>query len=83
MALERNPTAALAMKASGHEIASHGYRWIDYQYVDEAFEREHIEKAIAAHQRILGERPLGFYQGRTGPNSRKLCVQDGGFRTTP
>lgn len=79
MALERNPTAALAMKASGHEIASHGYRWIDYQHVDEAIEREHIAKAVAAHKRILGEHPLGFYQGRTGPNSRRLCVEEGGF----
>jgi putative urate catabolism protein len=79
MALERNPTAALAMMSSGHELASHGYRWIDYQYADAELEREHIERAVAAHQRILGERPLGFYQGRTGPNSRRLCVEEGGF----
>jgi len=79
MALERNPTAAVAMHASGHELASHGYRWIDYQYAEEALEREHIQRAIDVHQRILGERPLGFYQGRTGPNSRRLCVEEGGF----
>jgi putative urate catabolism protein len=79
MAIERNPTAALAMYASGHELASHGYRWIDYQYAEEAVEREHIERAIDVHERILGERPLGFYQGRTGPNSRRLCVEEGGF----
>jgi len=79
MALERNPAAGLAMLKAGHELASHGYRWIDYQYAPEEIEREHIQKAIDAHERILGQRPLGFYQGRTGPNSRRLCVEEGGF----
>jgi len=79
MALERNPEAVRALKDAGHEIASHGYRWIDYRQVDEEIERDHIAKAIAAHEKHLGERPLGFYQGRTGPNSRKLCVEEGGF----
>jgi len=79
MALERTPEPVLAMQAAGHEIASHGYRWIDYQDVDEATERAHIQRAIAAHERILGERPLGFYQGRTSPNTRRLVVEEGGF----
>ena len=79
MALEKNPDVALAIKKAGHELASHGYRWIDYQHVPESIEREHIQRAIEAHERILGERPLGFYQGRTGPNTRRLCVEDGGF----
>ncbi|MEE2779927.1 MAG: allantoinase PuuE [Myxococcota bacterium] len=79
MAIERNPEPVIAMKESGHEIASHGYRWIDYQYTEPELEREHIQRAIAAHETHLGERPLGFYQGRTGPHSRRLCVEEGGF----
>ncbi|MGK0359412.1 MAG: putative urate catabolism protein [Bradymonadia bacterium] len=79
MALERTPDPCLAMQASGHELASHGYRWIDYQHVDPAIERAHIDAAIAAHERILGKRPLGFYQGRTSPNSRRLAIEEGGF----
>jgi len=78
MALERNPDPILQMKKAGHEIASHGYRWIDYQFVQPEIERQHIEQAIAAHERILGERPVGFYQGRTSPQSRQLCI-DAGF----
>jgi len=78
-ALEMNPDVGIAMMDGGHEVASHGYRWIDYQHVPEALEREHIQRAVAAHERILGERPVGFYQGRTGPNSRRLCVEEGGF----
>ena len=79
MALERNPDPVLSLLKNGHEIASHGYRWIDYQSVEPHVEREHIERAVEAHQRILGERPLGFYQGRTSPQSRQLCIDEGGF----
>ena len=79
LAIERNPEAAIAMHEAGHELASHGYRWIDYQFVDEATERDHMERAIAAHQRILGERPLGWYTGRVSPITRRLVVEDGGF----
>jgi len=64
MALERNPPMVAAMVAAGWEMATHGYRWIDYQYVAEAVEREHIAKAVAIHTQTTGTRPLGWYQGR-------------------
>jgi len=79
MALERNPEAAKAMVEAGWEIASHGYRWIDYQYVGEDVERSHIQKAIDIQTRVTGTRPLGFYQGRLSPNTRRLVVEEGGF----
>ncbi len=60
MALERNPAVAQAMLAADWEIASHGYRWIDYQYIDEATEREHIQQAIAIQTQVTGSRPLGI-----------------------
>jgi peptidoglycan/xylan/chitin deacetylase (PgdA/CDA1 family) len=79
MALERNPEAGLALVEHGHEVATHGYRWIDYKFLPAEVEREHILKTIDIHKRILGERPLGFYQGRCSVNSRRLCVEEGGF----
>ena len=79
MALERNPAAGKAMVEAGWEVASHGYRWIDYQYVGEDIERSHIQKAIDIHTQITGTRPLGFYQGRNSPNTRRLVVEEGGF----
>ena len=79
MALERNPDAVAAMRAAGWEIASHGYRWIDYQHVDEATEREHLERAIAIHERVTGERPSGWYLGRCSPNSHRLAATLGDF----
>ena len=59
MALERNPEAVEAMLSSDWEIASHGYRWIDYQFVAEDIEREHLHQAVDIHTRVTGERPLG------------------------
>jgi len=79
MAVERNPEPVLALHAAGHEICSHGYRWIDYQYVDETTEREHVRKAVNAIESVIGERPVGWYTGRTGPNTRSLVVEEGGF----
>ncbi len=79
MALERNPAVVLAMQEAGWEIASHGYRWIDYQSVDEATERAHLEKAIEIHTRVTGERPRGWYLGRCSPQSHRLVAEEGGF----
>jgi putative urate catabolism protein len=78
-ALEMNPEAVAAMLAADWEIASHGLRWIDYQYVPEEVERAHIAEAIALHERLTGTRPLGWYQGRTSPNTARLVAEEGGF----
>lgn len=78
-AMAANPGAVEAMLKAEWEIASHGYRWIDYQYVPEDVEREHIAKAIALHTELTGARPLGWYQGRTSPNTARLVVEEGGF----
>jgi peptidoglycan/xylan/chitin deacetylase (PgdA/CDA1 family) len=56
-----------------------GYRWIDYQYVDENTERAHMRQAIQAIENTTGERPLGWYTGRSSPNTRRLVVEEGGF----
>lgn len=79
MALERNPEAVDAMQDAGWEIASHGYRWIDYQHVDEDTERLHLGKAIEIHTRVTGERPLGWYLGRCSPRTHRLVAEEGGF----
>ncbi|HXQ53008.1 MAG TPA: allantoinase PuuE [Stellaceae bacterium] len=79
MALERNPEAARAMVELGHEVASHGWRWIDYRDVDEATERDHLQRAIAAIERTTGQRPLGWYTGRTSERTQVLVVEAGGF----
>jgi putative urate catabolism protein len=79
MAMERNPAVVDAFLKAGHEIASHGWRWINYQHVPLELEREHMQRAIEIHRKLTGERPLGWYTGRTSPNTRALVVEDGGF----
>ena len=79
MALARNPEAVAAMQASNWEIASHGYRWIDHQFMQEEEERRQIAKAIEIHTEVTGSRPLGWYTGRDSPNTRRLVVEQGGF----
>jgi putative urate catabolism protein len=79
MALQRNPAVVDAMWEADWEIASHGYRWIDYQFVEEKIEREHMQKAIEIHREVTGERPLGWYLGRCSPNSHRIAAEEGGF----
>lgn len=79
MALERNPDAVAAMLEADWEIASHGWRWINYQFVDEDTERQHLKTAIDIHTRVTGKKPEGWYTGRTSPNTRRLVVEEGGF----
>ena len=79
MALQRHPEVTAAFKELGHEIACHGWRWISYQGVDEATEREHMRLGIEAIEQLTGDRPLGWYTGRDSPNTRRLVVDDGGF----
>jgi peptidoglycan/xylan/chitin deacetylase (PgdA/CDA1 family) len=79
MAVERYPEAARAIVDAGHEVVSHGWRWIDYQFVSEEVEREHIRRAVASIERAAGARPLGWYTGRLSPSTRRLVVEEGGF----
>jgi len=79
MALERNPEVTAAFVEQGHEIACHGWRWIDYQNVDEAIEREHMQRGMGIVERLTGARPLGWYTGRDSPNTRRLVADHGGF----
>src|SRR5262249_6034890 len=72
-----NPDAVRAMVEADWEIASHGLRWIDYQDVDEAEERTHLREAVQLHQRVTGSRPLGWYTGRTSPNTRRPGGEEG------
>jgi len=78
-ALARNPEAVAAMREAGWEIASHGLKWIDYRDVPEAEERAHMAEAIRIHAAATGERPLGWYTGRSSVNTLKAVLDEGGF----
>jgi putative urate catabolism protein len=79
MALERNPEAAAEIVRSRFEVACHGERWVDYQFVPEEVERAHMRRNIDTLTRMIGRRPVGWYTGRPSPNTRRLVVELGGF----
>jgi putative urate catabolism protein len=79
MALERHPDLTQAFVELDHEIACHGWRWIHYQNVDEATEREHMKRAMDIIQRLTLSRAAGWYTGRDSPNTRRLVADFGGF----
>ncbi|HTZ53851.1 MAG TPA: allantoinase PuuE [Candidatus Acidoferrum sp.] len=80
LALERNPQAARAIRDAGYEVCSHGYRWVGFQNMDEAQEREEMRKAVASLERTMGERPYGWYcRYAPSENTRRLVVEEGGF----
>ena len=79
MALERNKDVCDAIKESDYEVASHGWRWIDYQKIPKATEKKHMQLAIQSITKIFGKRPLGWYAGRCSPNTRVLVMEEGGF----
>ena len=79
MALQRHPELTAAFKELGHEIACHGWRWISYQTMDEAQEREHMRIGMEIIEQLTGERALGWYTGRDSPHTRRLVADYGGF----
>ncbi len=79
MALERHPELTQAFVELGHEICCHGWRWIHYQNMDEATEREHMQVGLDIIQRLTGQPSLGWYTGRDSPNTRRLVVDHGGL----
>jgi len=79
MALERNPEICKAIKNGNYEVASHGWRWIDYQNIKKSTEKKHMQLSIKTIRKIFGQRPLGWYTGRCSPNTRDLVINEGGF----
>lgn len=78
-ALELNPEIGRALAAARHEVAGHGYRWLDYRNVPEDEERRHIRLTVQIIERICGKRPVGWYTGRVSSNTRRLVQEEGGF----
>ncbi len=78
-ALQRNADATAAMREAGWEIASHGLKWIDYRQVPREEEKRHLDEAIRIHAQATGERPLGWYTGRSSEHTTALVMEEGGF----
>ena len=79
LALELNPEIARALRDAGHEVAGHGYRWLDYREIPEDEERRHIRRTVEIIEKLCARRPVGWYTGRVSHNTRRLLLEEGGF----
>ena len=55
-ALERNPDMAAASDEFGHDVGSHGHRWIGWSDVGAEVDHEHIARATELIVRLTGRR---------------------------
>ena len=78
-ALELNPAAGKAMAEAGHEVASHGWRWINYKDFTLEQELDHMKKAVKAITASAGKAPVGWYTGRFGMHTLAAIIKHGGF----
>jgi allantoinase len=76
-ALEKHPEAARSIIEAGHEIVSHGARWIDYEQIDYETENSHMKESLNVIERLSGVRPVGWYTGRISINTRSLAQKHG------
>lgn len=76
-ALEKHPEAARSISEEGHEVVSHGARWIDYDSVDCETESSHMTQSLDVLERLCGVRPVGWYTGRVSKNTRALAQKHG------
>lgn len=79
LALEKNPDIAKLFVSHGHEVAGHGYRWIQYQSIEESVEKDHLKRCIEVITEFTGKPPVGWYTGRDSPNTRRLVADAGSF----
>jgi peptidoglycan/xylan/chitin deacetylase (PgdA/CDA1 family) len=77
-ALEKAPELTKAIVDGGHEVCSHGWRWVHQYYMDEAAERDFIRKAITSIEGTTGSRPTGWLSRYLlTDNTRRLLVEEG------
>lgn len=78
VALEKAPDLARAVAAAGHEVCSHGYRWVHQFSFKEDREREFIRNATESLRTSTGERPFGWLSRYLfTPNTRRLLIEEG------
>lgn len=75
MALIRNPYIVEAIQESNYDIVSHGQRWIHYQDMPIALERQYMDQAISVLETLFGHAPMGWYTGRDSPHTRQLLLE--------
>ncbi len=79
MALENHPEIAAAIVELGHEPVSHGWRWVHQFKMDEATEREFIQKAVDSIEKTTGTRPYGWLSRYLHTDNTRRLLSEAGF----
>lgn len=79
LALSFNPELCGYLRHGRHEVAGHGWRWIDYAQQTKQLEEEHILRCIQTIKKLTGKKPQGWYTGRRSEHTRDLLMEIGGF----
>ncbi|HEX2891982.1 polysaccharide deacetylase family protein [Vineibacter terrae] len=80
VALEKAPDLARAIAAGGHEVCSHGHRWVHQFSFKEERERAFIRQATESLRATTGARPLGWLSRYLfTENTRRLLIEEGYF----
>ncbi|KAF2668298.1 possibe polysaccharide deacetylase [Microthyrium microscopicum] len=82
-ALEKNPAVAKAFVDGGHEIASHGYRWIPYHNMSPEMEMQYIKRQLQSLKASTGSYPVGWFIGRCSPHTKALIHEAHQDQDTP
>lgn len=78
LSLERAPDLARQIVADGHEVCSHGWRWVHQHRMAEDEERAFIRRAAESIERSTGQRPRGWLSRYlVTPNTRRLLIEAG------
>ncbi|OAJ35672.1 polysaccharide deacetylase family protein [Piscirickettsia salmonis] len=77
LALELNPLLCDHLKNSHHEVAGHGYRWLNYRDFTKADEKIHFQKNLDIIQTKTKKNVTGWYTGRRSPFTRELIIEHG------
>lgn len=79
-ALERTPWVADDARRHGFELCGHGWRWQSPASMDEATERDAIQRTSATLLRLGGRAPVGWHcKGSRSTRTRRLLREAGGF----
>lgn len=79
MALENHPEIAEAIVELGHEPVSHGWRWVHQFRMEEAAEREFIQKAVESIEKTTGTRPYGWLSRYLHTDNTRRLLSEAGF----
>ncbi|STY29546.1 polysaccharide deacetylase [Legionella wadsworthii] len=78
-ALVLNPLFSEYLAQHHHEVAGHGWRWINYSNIPRNIEKKHVLLCIETIEKLTGHKARGWYTGRKSEHTREILLEIGNF----